>query len=138
MSISFRQQFFVAVSRKLGGKLQLVYDALSSNEQKIYPTASMDKKCIELEFQTVRNYYADLRQLLCALKLKTNKARGEKIQYIIEVEKEQKLQSIGDREEDTAVNKVDDDLSVLLVSHMHNIFQSNFPNFEVYINKQQI
>ena len=58
---NFRYQPFVAVSGNLGGKVPLVYDVLSSHEQEIYPTTSLDENCIEIEFQADRNYYVDLR-----------------------------------------------------------------------------
>ena len=59
---NFRYQPFVAVSGNLGGKVPIVDDVLSSHEQEIYPNTSLDKSCIEFEFQTDRNYYVDLRQ----------------------------------------------------------------------------
>ena len=62
MSSNFRYQPFLAVSGNLGGKDPVVDDVLSSNEQEIYPTTSLDDYCIEFEFQTDRNYYVDLRQ----------------------------------------------------------------------------
>ena len=59
----FRYQPFVAVSRNLGGTVPIVDDVLSSHEQEIYPTTSLDENCIEIEFKTDhRNYYVDLRQ----------------------------------------------------------------------------
>ena len=72
----FRYQPFVAVSGNLGGKLPIVDDVLSSHEQEIYPTTSLEENCIEFEFQTDRNYYVDLRQSFLALKLKFVKGRG--------------------------------------------------------------
>ena len=62
MSSNFRYQAFVAVSGNLGGKVPNVDDVLSSHEQEIYPTTSLDENCIEFEFQTDRNYYVDLRR----------------------------------------------------------------------------
>ena len=62
MSSNFRYQTFVAVSGNRGGKIPVVYDVLSLHEQKIYPTTLLDENCIELEFQTDRNYYVDLIQ----------------------------------------------------------------------------
>ena len=59
---NFRYQPSVAVSGNLGGKIPIVDDLLSSHEQEIYPTTSLDKNCIKFEFQTDRNYYVDLRQ----------------------------------------------------------------------------
>ena len=76
MSINFRYQPSVAVSGNIGGKVPVVDDVLSSHEQKIYPTTSLDENCIEFEFQTDRNYYLDLRQTYLALKLKIVRGRG--------------------------------------------------------------
>ena len=59
---NFRYQPFVAVSGSLGGKVPIVDDILSSHEQEIFSTTSLDENCIEFEFQTDRNYYVDLRQ----------------------------------------------------------------------------
>ena len=73
---NFRYQPFVAVSENLGGKVPIVDDVLSSHEQEIYPTTSLDENCIEFEFQMDRNYYVDLRQPFLALKLKFVKGRG--------------------------------------------------------------
>ena len=46
MSSNFRYQAFVAVSGNLGGKVPAVDDVLSSHEQEIYPTTSLDENCI--------------------------------------------------------------------------------------------
>ena len=70
MSSNFRYQRFVAVSGNLGWKVPVVDDVLSSHEQEIYPTISLDESCIEFEFQTDRNYYGDLRQTYLAWELK--------------------------------------------------------------------
>ena len=72
----FRYQLFVAVSVNLGWKVPIVDDVLSSNEQEIDQTTSLDDNCKEVEFQTDRNYYVDLRQSFMALKLKFVKRRG--------------------------------------------------------------
>ena len=76
MSSNFRYQPFVAVSGNLGRKVPVVDDILSSHEQEIYPTTSLDENCIEFDFQTNRNYYVDLRQTYFALKLKLVNGRG--------------------------------------------------------------
>ena len=76
MSSNFRYEPFVAVSRNLGRKVSVVDDVLSSHEQEIYPTTSLDENCIEFEFETDRNYYVDLRQTYLALKLKLVRGRG--------------------------------------------------------------
>ena len=62
MSSNFWYQAFVAKSGNLGGKVPIVDDVLSSHEQEIYPSASLDENCIEFDFQTDRNYYVDLNK----------------------------------------------------------------------------
>ena len=82
MLISFRYQPFVAVSGNHGGKVTVNDDVLSSHEQEIYPTTSLDENCIEFEFQTDRIYYVDLRQTYLALKLKLVTGSGlRNLQY---------------------------------------------------------
>ena len=66
----------MAVSGNLTGEVPVVDDVLSSHEQEIYPTTSLDENCIEFEFQTDRNYYVDLRQAYLALKLKLVRGRN--------------------------------------------------------------
>ena len=73
---NFRYQPFVAVSGSVGGKVPVVDDVLSSHEQQIYPTTSLDENSIEFEFQTDRNNYTDLRQTYLSLVLKLVKHRG--------------------------------------------------------------
>ena len=75
-SNNFRYQPSVAVSGNLGEKIPIFDDVLSSHEQEIYPTTSLDENCIEFEFQTDRSHYVDLRQSFLALKLKFVKERG--------------------------------------------------------------
>ena len=48
----FRYQPFVAVSGNPGVKVPVVDDMLSSHEQEIYPTTSLDENSIEFDFQT--------------------------------------------------------------------------------------
>ena len=70
MSSNFRYQHFVAVPRNLGGKVPVLDDVLLSHEKELYPSTLLDENCIEIEFQTDRNYYADSRQTHLALKKK--------------------------------------------------------------------
>ena len=133
MSSNFRYQPFVAVSGNLGGKVPVVDDVLSSHEQEIYPTTSLDENCIEFEFQTDRNYYVDLRQTYLALKLKLVRGRGYETYTTKEVKKEQKEDAKAEEEETAEEND-----PVPLVTHVNNILHSIFSNVEVYINSQQI
>ena len=130
MSSSFRNQPFVAVSGNLGGKVPLVDDVLSSHEQEIYPTTSVDANWFE--FQMDWNYYVNLRQTYLALKLKLVRGQGYETYNTKKTIKEHKEETKVE-EEETA-----EEAPVPLVTHVNNIFHSIFSNGEVYINNQQI
>ena len=123
----------MAVSGNLGGKVLVVDDVLSSHEQEIYPTTSLDENCIETEFQTDRNYYVDLRQTYLALKLKLVRGRGYETYNTKEVKKEHKEEIKAEEEE-----MAEEETPVLLVTYVNNILHSIISNVEVYINNQQI
>ena len=133
MSSNFRYQPFVAVSGNLGGKVPVVDDVLSSHEQQVYPTTSLDENCKEFEFQTDRNYYVDLRQTDLALKLKLVRCRGYEIYITKEVKKKHKEEAKAE-EEETA----EEETPVLFVTYVNNILHSIFSKVEKYINNQQI
>ena len=132
---NFRYQPFVAVSGNLGGKVPIVDDVLSSHEQEIYPTTSLDENCIEFEFQTDRNYYVDLRQSFLALKLKFVKGCGYDTYESKEKKKEHKDESVVFTE---TGDDSDQEEEVARVTYVNNIMHSIFSNAEVYINNQQI
>ena len=126
MSSNFRYQTFVVVSGNLGGKVPVVDDVLSSHEQEISPTTSLDENCIEFEFQTDRNYYVDLRQKYLAFKLKLVRGRGYETYNTKEVKKEHKEETKAE-EEETA----EEEAPVPLVTHVNKILHSIFSNVEV-------
>ena len=128
----FQYQPFVAVSGKLGGKIPIVDDVLSSHEQEIYPTTSLDENCIEFEFQTDRNYYVDLRQTYLALKLKLVRGRGYETYNTKEVKKNTKNRQKQRRKGRRRKNQF------LSVTHVNNFLHSILSNVEMYINNQQI
>ena len=132
MSSNFRYQPFLALSGIFGGKVPVVDDVLSSHEQEIHRTTSLDENCIEFEFQTDWNYYVDLRQLYLALKLKLVKGRGYETYNTKEVKKEHRGEAKAE-EEETAK----EDAPVPLVTHVNNILHPIFSKVEVYINNQQ-
>ena len=132
MSSNFRYQPFVTVSGNLGGKLPVVGDVLSSHEQEIYPTTSLDENCIEFEFQTDRNYYVDLRQTYLALKLRLVSGCGYETYNTKEVKKEHK-EELKAEEQETA----EEEAPVPLDTQVNHILHSIFSNVEVYINNQQ-
>ena len=132
MSSNFRYHTFVAVPGNLGGKVPVVDDDLSSHEQEIYHTTSLDENCIEFAFQTHQNYYVDLRQTYMALKLKLVRGRGYKTYNTKEVKKEHTEEAKAE-EEETA----EEDPPVPLITHVNNILHAIFSIVEVYINNQQ-
>ena len=125
----------MAVSGNLGGKVPIVDDVLSSHEQEIYATTSLDENCIEFEFQTDRNFYVDLRQSFLALKLKFVKGRGYDTYESKEKKKEHKDESVVFTETET---DDDEEEEVALVTYLNNIMHSIFSTVEVYINNQQV
>ena len=135
MTSNFRYQPFVTVSGNLGGKVPVVDDVLSSHEQEIYPTTSLDENCIEFELQTDRNYYLDLRQTYLALKLKFVRGQGYENYNTNEIKKEHKEEAKAEEEQEETA---EEEAPVPLVTHVNNILHSIFSNVEVYINNQQI
>ena len=132
---NFRYQPFVAVSGNNGGKVPIADDVLSSHEQEIYPTTSIDENCIEFEFQTDRNYYVGLRQSFLALKVKFVKGRAYDTYESKEKKKEHKDESV------VFTETGDDDSEeegIARVTYVNNIMCSIFSNVEAYINNQQI
>ena len=125
----------MAVSGSLGGKVLIVDDVLSSHEQEVYPTTSLNENCIEFEFEKDRNYYVDLRQSFLALKLKFVKGRGYDTYESKEKKKEHKDESVVFTETGTDDEEEEE---VARVTYVNNIMRSIFSNVEVYINNQQI
>ena len=121
---NFRYPPFVSVSGNLGGKVPIVDDVLSSHEQEIYPTTSLDENYIEFEFQTDRNYNVDLRQPFLALKLKFVKGRGYDTYESKEKKKDHKDESVGFTE--TGTDDRDEEEELARVTYVNNIMHSIF------------
>ena len=111
---NFRHQPYVAVSGNLGGKVPVLDDVLSSHEQQIYPTTSLDEHSIGFEFQTDCNYYVNLRQSYLALKVELVKGRGYDRHKWKEAKKENK--KVGQPTEAAANDEEDDTNSVPLLT----------------------
>ena len=135
---NFRYQPFVAVSGNPGVKVPVVDDVLSSHEQKIYATTSLDKNSIEFEFQTDRNVYVDSRQTYLALKYKLGKGRGFDTYKTTEKKKEQKEDAVFTETGDDDVEFIEEDEGVPHITHVNNILQSIFSNVDLYISNHQI
>ena len=126
---NFRYQPYVAVTGNLGGEVPVADDVLSSHEQQIYPTTSLDENSIEFEFQTDRNYYVDLQQSYLALKVKLVKGRGYDTHKSKEAQKEHKNE---EQPTEAAANDEEDDTnSVPLLTYVNNNIHSIFCKVEV-------
>ena len=132
MSSIFRNQLFVALSGKIGGKVSVVDDVLSSHEQEIYPTTSFGENCTEFELETDRNYYVDLRQTYLSLKLKLVRRCGYETYNTKRSKKEHKEEAKAEEEE-----TVEEEAPVPLVTYLNQFLQSISSNIEVYINNPQ-
>ena len=108
---------------------------MSSHEQENYPTTPLDENCIDVEFQTDRNYYVEVRQSFLALKLKFVTGRGCETYERKEKKKEHKDESVVFTETGTGDDK---EQEVVRLNYVNNILHSIFATFEVYINNQQI
>ena len=112
----------MAVSGNLGRKIRVVDDVLSSHEQESYPPTSLDKNCLEYEFQRDWNYNVDMRQTYLALKLNFVKGRSYKTYFTQEYKKHREEAEAG--EEATAEEKKL--APVPLVNHVKIFLRSFF------------
>ena len=135
---NFRYQPFAAVSGNPGVKVPVVDDVLSSHEQQLYPTTSLDKNSIEFEFQTDRNVYVHLRQTYLALKIEPGKGRGFDTYKATEKKKEHNEDTVFTETGDEDLEFKEEGEGVPHFTHMNSYLHSIFSNAEVYTNNHQI
>ena len=111
---------------------------LSSHEQEIYPTTSLEENSIEFEFQTGCNVYVDLQQTYHASKIKLLEGRGFDNYKTTEKEKEHKEDLVYTETGDDDVEFIEEDEGVPHFTHATNILLSIFSNAELYINNHKI
>ena len=119
-------------------RVPVVNDVLSSHEQEIYPTTSLDENSIEFEFQTDRNAYVDLRQTYLALQIKLVKRRGSDTYKITKKKKEHKKDTVFTETGDDDVEFIEEGEGVPHITHVNNILHSIFSHAELYIKKHKI
>ena len=127
----------MVVSGNPGVKVPVLDKVLSCNEQKIYPTTSLDENSIEFDIQTDRNVYVDLRQTYLALKIKLVKGRGFDT-YKTTEKKELKEDTVFTETGDDNVEFLEEGEGVPHNIHVNNILHSIFSNAEFYINNHQL
>ena len=135
---NLRYQSFVAGSGNPGVKVPVVDNVLSSTEQEIYPTTSLDANCIGFEVQTYRNVYLDLRETYLAPKFKIVERRGFDTYKTTEKKREHKEGTNFTETGDDEVEFIEEDEGVPHITHVNNILHSIFSNAELYINNHQI
>ena len=118
-------------------KVPVVDDVLSSHEQEIYPTTSLDENSIEFEFQRDRNLHVDWRQTYLALKIKLIKGRGFDI-YKTTEKKEHIEDTVFTETGNQYIEFVEEGEGVLHITHLNSILHSNFSKAELNINNHQI
>ena len=121
-----------------GVKVPVADDVLSSHEQEIYPTTSLDESSSEFGFETDRNVYVVLRQTYLALKTKLVEGRGSYTYKTTKKKKEHKENTVFIGTGADNVEFVEEGKRFPHVFHMNNILQSVFSNAELYINNHQI
>ena len=136
MSSRFWHQTFLAGPGNPEGRVSVNDDALSSREQEIFSTTSLDGNCIEFEFQIDRNYYGNLRQTYLALTLIMVKGGVYDTYNTEENKKEEQNGKSREAAEAGETEEKKEDAPDPLVTHVDNILQSIFSNVEVYINIQ--
>ena len=119
-------------------EVPIVDDVLSSQEQEIYPTTSLDENSIEFEFQTDRNVHVDFRQTYLALKIKLVKGRGFDSYKTTETKKEHKEDAVFTETGDDDLVFIEEDERVPDITHVINILHSMFSNAKLYTNNHQI
>ena len=135
---NFRYQPFVAVSGNPGVKVPVVDDVLSSHEQEIYSTTSLDENSSEFEFQTDRNVSVDLRQTYLALKFRLVKGGAFDSYKTTKKEKEHEEDTVFTETGDDDVEFLEEHEGVRHFTHVNIILHSSFSNAELYINNHQI
>ena len=130
----FRYQIFVAVSGNHVVKIPVVDNVLSSHEQEIYPTTSLDENSIQFDFQIDRNVYVDLRQTYFAPKIKLVKGRRFDTYKTTKMKKEHKEDTVFTETGDNDVEFTEENEGVPHITHVNNILHSIFSKAELYIN----
>ena len=102
-------------------KVSVVDNVLSSHDQEIYPTTSLDENSIEFEFQTDRNVHVDLRQTKLALKNKLVKGCDFDIYKTTEKTKDHKENTVFTETGDDDVEFIEEDAGVPHITHVNNI-----------------
>ena len=135
---NFRYQTFVTVSGNPAVQVPVVDNVLSSQEQEIYPTTSVDENSFEFEFQTDLNVYVDFRQTYIALKIKLVKGRGFDSYKTTEKKNGHKEDAVFTETGDGDVEFLEEDEGVPHITHVNNILHSIFSEAELYYNNHQI
>ena len=105
-------------------------DVLSSHEQEIYPTTSLDVNSFEFESQTYRKVYADLRQTYLALQRKLDKGRSFDTYKTTEKRREHQEDNVFTETGDDDIKFIEEGKGMPHITHVNNIQHSIFSDAE--------
>ena len=109
-------------------KIPVLEPIESSHVQEGYPSTSLDESSIEIEFETDRIIYLDMRDV--HLQIKVGLQKGRLFDDFIRKDKHGKP--------DMGMSFTDDDLHYLTHVNNNKILHSLFSNCEVYLNNQHV
>ena len=123
---NFRYGHFTNSCLESFDKIPVLEPIESSHIQEVYPSTSLDESSIEIEFETDRSIYLDMRNI--HLQIKVGLQKGRLFDDFMKKEVHGKP--------DMGMTSTDDDLQYL--THVNNLLHSLFSNCEVYLNNQQV
>ena len=123
-----------AVPEIFKGKITVVDVTLLSHDLKNYSTTSLERNCIEFDFQTDCNCYVALRPSFWVLKPKLVRNWGYQTYKTTQIQQEHKSGT----KEAAADVEVEEKTKVALIAHLIIFLHSTFFNAEVHINCQLI
>ena len=124
---NFRYGHFTNSCLEIFDKIPVLEPNGSSHVQEVHPSTSLDESSIEVEFETDRCIYLDIRDI--HLQIKVGLQKGRLFDDFMKKDEHGKP--------DMGIYFTDDDLHYL--THVNIILHSLFSNFEVYLlNNQQV
>ena len=122
----FRYEAFTNSSLEIFDKAPVLETIMSSYTQEVFPSTSLDESSFEIEFETDRNLYLDMRDTHLSLKLQLFKGR------LFDAFKNEKAEHIAKSEEDS------DEEPQTYLTYVNNLLNSLFSNCEVYFNNTMV
>ena len=123
---SFRYGHFTNSCLEIFDKNPVLEPIESSHIEEVYPSTSLDESSNEIEFETDRSIYLDMRDI--HLQIKVGLQKGRLFDEYMKIEEHGKP--------DMGMTFTDHDLQYL--THVNNLLHSLFSNCEGFLNNQQV